>query len=113
MPVEPNVYELNAPDVVSETFDGQAVILNLATGHYYSLGGIAGPLWNLLIGRHSTDAILASVAAQQPHLVQQASALVAPLLSFGLSHIDASICRCSGWTCGFQAPTFVACAKGS
>ena len=84
MPVEPNVYELNAPDVVSETFDGQAVILNLATGHYYSLGGIAGPLWNLLIGRHSTDAILASVAAQQPHLVQQASAFVAQLLSFGL-----------------------------
>ena len=78
------VYELNAPDVVSETFEDQAVILNLATGHYYSLGGIAGGLWNLVISQHSTDAILASVAAQQPHLVKPASDFVAELLSFGL-----------------------------
>lgn len=79
-----NVYEVNAPDVVSETFDDQAVILNLATGHYYSLGGIAAPLWNLLIGGHSAADILASVASQQPHLVTQASAFVAELLTFGL-----------------------------
>lgn len=78
------VYEINSPDVVSEYFEDQAVILNLATGHYYSLGGIAGSLWGLLIGGHATDAILENLAAQQPQLVEGASAFVAELISFGL-----------------------------
>lgn len=82
--VVPRVYELSAPDVVAETFDDQAVIINLATGHYYSLGGIAAQILDLLAGGHPTDAIVASVAAHQPQLVGRASDFVAALLSFGL-----------------------------
>ena len=82
--VERRVYEVNAPDVVSEIFDDQAVIINLANGHYYSLGGIAGTLWSLLTVGHATEAIFVSLETQQPDLVDQASGFVAELLSLGL-----------------------------
>ena len=43
-----NAYEINAPDVIAETFDGEPVILNLADGRYFSLSGIASSIWPLL-----------------------------------------------------------------
>jgi hypothetical protein len=82
--VEVHVYEVNAPDVVSESFDAQVVIINLANGHYYSLGGVAGPLWSLLTGGHSTEAILASLQSQRPQLVEGATAFIAQIQALGL-----------------------------
>lgn len=38
----------NAPSVVSEIIDGEAVIMNLATGHYFSAQGTGGELWALI-----------------------------------------------------------------
>ena len=40
---------LNAPSVVSETVDGEAIVINLETGCYYSLAGIAGEWREFLI----------------------------------------------------------------
>ncbi|MFM9114564.1 MAG: PqqD family protein [Planctomycetota bacterium] len=82
--VVPHVYEVNAPDVVSEAFDAQVVIINLATGHYYSLGGIAGSLWSLLGAGHSTQAIVESLQAQRPQLIEPVSAFITQLHSLGL-----------------------------
>ncbi len=37
--------EINAPQVVGEVIDGEAVIINLESGFYYSLDGVGGDIW--------------------------------------------------------------------
>jgi hypothetical protein len=39
---------MNSPRVVSETIDGEAVVINLDTGQYFSLEGTAAFLWEFL-----------------------------------------------------------------
>lgn len=38
-------FGINYPNVVAEAFDGEWVIVNLATGTYFSLDGSAAVLW--------------------------------------------------------------------
>jgi hypothetical protein len=38
-------YRVNAPQVISETVGGETIIVNLATGHYFSLQGTAVDIW--------------------------------------------------------------------
>jgi hypothetical protein len=51
-------YEVNAPDIVSEAFDGEYVVLNLSNGRYYSMIDSANMLWTTLIGGTSPQAII-------------------------------------------------------
>ena len=64
-------YAINAPDVVAEDFNGQIVILNLATGHYFSLHGMASPIWALLLDGHTPAAILASIKGMRPEMIDE------------------------------------------
>jgi len=41
---------VNSPSVVSEVIEGEAVIMNLATGRYYSCLGVGGEIWSLIEG---------------------------------------------------------------
>ena len=63
---------INAPDIVTEDFDGQVVVLNLANGHYFSLEGIAGRMWGLILEGHTLGAILSSIRASRPELAEDA-----------------------------------------
>jgi hypothetical protein len=38
-----------APDVVHETIDGEAILINLATGTYFNLEGAGAEIWALLV----------------------------------------------------------------
>ena len=40
------VLSINSPDIVSETIDGEVVIVNLQQGYYYSLLNTATEIWN-------------------------------------------------------------------
>jgi hypothetical protein len=51
-------YEINAPDVVSEAFDGECVVLNLSNGRYYSMIDSANLLWTSLADGTSPQAII-------------------------------------------------------
>jgi coenzyme PQQ synthesis protein D (PqqD) len=42
-------FECNAPDVVFENFGDEAVILNLQSGHYFSLNGVGITYWEYLV----------------------------------------------------------------
>ena len=42
-------YCVNQPTVISETIDGEAIIINLDTGAYYSLREAGAAIWNLLL----------------------------------------------------------------
>jgi hypothetical protein len=37
--------QINLPQVVGEVIDGEAVIINLESGIYYSLDGVGGDIW--------------------------------------------------------------------
>ena len=39
-------YRVNSPQVISETVGGETIIVNLASGHYFSLQGTALEVWN-------------------------------------------------------------------
>jgi hypothetical protein len=41
--------QINTPAIVSDIIDGEAVILNLLTGNYYSLEGAGAEIWDLLV----------------------------------------------------------------
>lgn len=55
----PESYCLNSPEVVSETIDGEAVVVNLAEGIYYSLQDSATDIWELLLSGLALDDVLA------------------------------------------------------
>lgn len=41
-------YQVNRPDVVMESFEGELVLVQMKTGNYYSLQGSAPLIWDLI-----------------------------------------------------------------
>jgi hypothetical protein len=41
-------YQVNRPDVVMESFEGEVVLVQMKSGNYYSLQGSAPVIWDLL-----------------------------------------------------------------
>ena len=41
-------FQINQPQVISQTIDDEAVVINLLSGTYYSLAGSAGAIWKAL-----------------------------------------------------------------
>jgi hypothetical protein len=54
----------NAEAVVSEVIDGEAIVIDLSTGIYYSLDGVGGAIWSLIEAERSIDDIVAAVVAR-------------------------------------------------
>lgn len=79
---------INAPDVVSEDFNGQTVILNLSDGRYFSLGGIASSIWNTLLAGQTPQAIFESISMRRPDLVDEAGRFVDRLFELKLIRPD-------------------------
>lgn len=79
-----SAYAINDPDIVAEDFNGQVVILNLSDGHYFSLGGMASPIWAALLDGHTPEAILGSIAASQPGFSDSAAQFLDRLFELGL-----------------------------
>lgn len=66
-------YKVNRPDVVCEAFEDEVVVVNLRSGAYYSLGGSAVSVWNLVEGGAGPASIaetLASAHGRQPESVR-------------------------------------------
>lgn len=60
---ETNVrYQLNSPDVIHETVDGEALVIHTPSGCYYSLEGTGEQVWNALLAGHTPDEIAAAYA---------------------------------------------------
>lgn len=56
------LFRINQPQVISQTIDGEVVVIHLLTGTYYSLAGAAACLWNALERGAAT--------AQMPELLE-------------------------------------------
>jgi Coenzyme PQQ synthesis protein D (PqqD) len=55
-------FRANTPDVTHEVIDGEAVIINLVTGNYYSLEGEGAEIWTLLISGTAVGAVADQMA---------------------------------------------------
>jgi len=50
-------YQVNRPDVVMESFEGELVLVQMKSGNYYSLQGSAPLIWELIDRGSSLEAI--------------------------------------------------------
>jgi hypothetical protein len=53
-----------ADRVVLQRVDGQAILLHVDTGRYYSLEEVSGRVWDLCDGKHSVAAITAGICRE-------------------------------------------------
>jgi hypothetical protein len=55
--MEPARFRVNSPTVVSETVDGEVIMIHLDTGNYYSLRSTGSVIWDAIERGVSVDAI--------------------------------------------------------
>jgi len=60
----PERFRINAPTVVAEIIDGEAVIMNLQSGHYYSAAGIACLLWECIVAGQTPPELAVSLSSR-------------------------------------------------
>lgn len=80
-------------DVIFRELDGEAVILNLATGMYFGLDEIGSRLWTIVAEsgtlRGAVDAMAAEYDVDRPVLEGDALELAGQLLEKGLIQVQA------------------------
>jgi hypothetical protein len=57
---------VNSPHVIHETIDGEVIVINLASGNYYSVKGAGADVWDVIQSAPGADknTIAAAVAAR-------------------------------------------------
>ena len=57
---------VNSPHVIHETIDGEVIVINLASGNYYSVKGAGADVWDVIESSPGADknAIAAAIAAR-------------------------------------------------
>jgi hypothetical protein len=60
--VERDSYTVNQPSVISEVIDGETIVLNFESGHYYSFNPSASEIWLALAAGHAVAATTEQVA---------------------------------------------------
>jgi len=56
-------YYSTNPQAIHETIEGETIIIDLATGTYYSLRGAAPPIWNALSEGESVSAVVSRLSS--------------------------------------------------
>jgi hypothetical protein len=67
------VYRINNPTIIHEIIEGEAVIINMEMGHYYSIDQTGAGIWELVDKRASTAEIIESITqgyAGDPKTIQ-------------------------------------------
>ncbi|MCG3181233.1 MAG: hypothetical protein BIFFINMI_03608 [Phycisphaerae bacterium] len=84
----------NEPDVAARVIDGEAILINVATGVYYSLDPVGSAVWQLIEAGLTPDQIARRVSADCDVELQTAAPdvkrLLDELLAEGLVRGDAS-----------------------
>ena len=74
------VYSIDPARVISETIDGETIVIDLVSGAYYSLRGSSAPVWDLASSGLTLDEIVASLEGQFDASTGEIRAAVEPLL---------------------------------
>ena len=76
----------NAGEVADEVIDGEAILINLASGIYYSMDGVGGVVWRMIADGHRVRDIAATIAARYDVPPEQAQADVQQLVAELIEH---------------------------
>jgi hypothetical protein len=60
----PHAFRANTPHVVHEIIDGEAILVNMQTGRYYSAGEVGAVVWGLIEAGTPVPAIVERVATR-------------------------------------------------
>ncbi len=81
-------YRINQPAVIAEVIDGEAIIVNLDSGAYYSLRDSGCAIWNLLAQGYTPDEVVTGVQREYAGDIESVQvgvdALLAELLAEAL-----------------------------
>jgi len=67
-------------EVAAKVIDGEAIIINLASGIYYSMDKVGGTIWEMIERKHSLEEIIAATIARYDVSREQARADVEQLV---------------------------------
>lgn len=70
----------NTEEVAAKVMDGEAILINLSNGVYYSMDQVGGVIWELVEGQHSVEEMVATLSARYEVSVEQAQADVERLV---------------------------------
>jgi Coenzyme PQQ synthesis protein D (PqqD) len=73
-------FRANSPFVISETIQGETIIIHLNTGTYYSLQGSGAEVWESIAGAATAPEIAADLAARYAVSAAEAETTVAALM---------------------------------
>jgi hypothetical protein len=62
----------NDEEVIGKVLDGEAIVINLATGSYYAIPDVGGVIWQAVEERRSLEEIAVRVSASYEVSVEQA-----------------------------------------
>jgi len=54
----------NREEVAAKVMDGEAILINLSNGTYYSMDGVGGSIWEVIEGEHSLEEVVAVIVSQ-------------------------------------------------
>lgn len=60
----PSRYLVNEPSVISESIDGETIVLNFDNGHYYSLNAVGSAIWAHLARGGTLEGISGALATR-------------------------------------------------
>jgi hypothetical protein len=86
--MEPMRFRINAPQVITETIDGEAIMINLGTGNYYSVAGSGAEVCGFLEQGASVERVIETLSrgyeAPREAIASAVSDLIADLEREGL-----------------------------
>ena len=54
----------NENEVAAKVIDGEAIIINLASGIYYSMDKVGGLIWEMLVAQYSLEEVVTAITAR-------------------------------------------------
>jgi hypothetical protein len=101
--VEPDtLLTINRPTVIFDVQDGETVVIDLASGHYYRLDAASTALWQRFDGSTTVAAVLES-CDNRPELEPRVTAIVGDLVEKALlapARVDATATEAGPWHFG-------------
>lgn len=73
-------FRSNDAEVTAQVLDGEAIIINLSTGVYYSLDKVGSVLWAMIVEGHNPQEIVAAIIARYQASPEQVQADVAQVV---------------------------------
>ena len=70
----------NEEEVAGKVMDGEAIIINLSNGIYYSMDKVGGLIWELIEGRYSFEEMVTALCARYDVSAEKAKSDVERLL---------------------------------